>query len=72
MAVTYTQADLDALKEALVTGASEVQIGDRKIRYRSQVEILQAMKIVQTFLAAEPTTTASTSLIQSTYKKGES
>lgn len=72
MAVTYTQADLDALKEALVTGASEVQIGDRRLKYRTQAELLQAMKIVQSFLAAESVTEPSPSLIQATYKKGQS
>jgi hypothetical protein len=71
MAVTYTQADLDALKDALVTGASEVQIGDRKIRYRSQAELLQAMKIVEAQLTPV-STSVSTSLIQGTYRKGQS
>lgn len=47
MALTFTQADLDALKAAFVTGALEVQIGDRRVKYRSQNELLAAIKMVE-------------------------
>lgn len=47
MAITFTQADLDALKEAFVTGALEVQIGDRRVVYRSQKDLLAAMKMIE-------------------------
>jgi hypothetical protein len=47
VALTFTQADLDALKEAFVTGALEVQIGDRRVRYRSQSELLAALRMVE-------------------------
>jgi hypothetical protein len=50
MALTFTQADLDALKEAFVTGALEVQIGDRRVKYRSQSELLAAIDMVQNAL----------------------
>jgi hypothetical protein len=46
MAVTFTQADLDALKAAFVTGALEVQIGERRVKYRSQSELLAAINMV--------------------------
>lgn len=47
MALTFTQADLDALKAAFVTGALEVTIGDRRVRYRSQSELLAAIRMVE-------------------------
>ena len=50
MALVFTQSDLDALKAAYVTGALEVQIGDRRVKYRSQAELLSAMKSVQDYL----------------------
>jgi hypothetical protein len=46
MALTFTQSDLNALKAALVTGALEVQIGDKRVKYRSQSELLAAIKMV--------------------------
>lgn len=47
MALTFTQADLDALKAAFLTGALEVQIGDRRIKYRDQAALLAAISMVQ-------------------------
>jgi hypothetical protein len=47
MALVFTQTDLDALKAAFVTGALEVQIGDRRVKYRSQAELLAAIKMVE-------------------------
>ncbi len=46
MAVTFTQAELDALKEAFVSGTLEVHLGDRKVVYRSQKDLLAAIKMV--------------------------
>lgn len=46
MALTFTQADLDALKAAFVTGALTVEIGDRKVTYRSQRDLLAAINMV--------------------------
>jgi hypothetical protein len=70
MAITFTQTDLDNLKEALLTGAEEVVIGDRKIRYRSQSHLLQLIKMAQESIEGVATSTTSTSLIQATYNKG--
>lgn len=74
MAIVYTQAQLDALNEILLTGAGEVQIGDRKIRYRDQDQILALIKMVQENLAAQVPAAeyVETSRIQITYTKGES
>jgi len=69
MAIVYTQADLDNLKDALLTGATEVRIGDRIIVYRSQAEILQLIKLVQSQLSSS--TSSSASLVQAKYKKGQ-
>lgn len=71
MAIVYTTTDLDNLKVALLTGAQEVQIGERKIKYRSQAELLQMIKIVTAYIDGESTSTTS-NLIQATYTKGES
>jgi hypothetical protein len=72
LAITFTQSDLDALKEALLTGALEVQIGERRIRYRSQAEILQVIKAIQTYLDGEDTSEVKPNRIQATFSKGES
>lgn len=70
MAVTFTQTDLDNLKEALLTGAEEVVIGDRKIRYRSQTHLLQLIKMAQEYIDGAATSSTSTSLIQAKFSKG--
>lgn len=72
--ITYTQTDLDNLKEALLTGAEEVVIGDRKIRYRGQQHLLQLIKMVQDSIngAISSTTGTAPNLIQATFKKGQS
>lgn len=67
----YTSTDLANLKAALATGAEDVQIGDRKIRYRSVAEIKKLIKEIQEDLEGASTTT-SANLIQATYRKGES
>lgn len=70
MAVTFTQTDLDNLKEALLTGAEEVVIGDRKIRYRSQTHLLQLIKMAQEYIDGATMSSTSTSLIQAKFSKG--
>lgn len=50
MSLVFTQANLDDLKAALISGAMEVQIGDRRVKYRSQAELLAAIKMVQNYL----------------------
>jgi hypothetical protein len=69
MAITYTQDDLDALKEILLTGAGSVQIGDKKIEYRSQSQILALIKMVQENLE-DSSSDDPTGTIQATYSKG--
>lgn len=70
--MTFTTADLDALKAALLTGAKSVQIGDRKIEYRDQSEIIKTIKMIETYLAGESTSADSPKVIQTTYRKGYS
>jgi collagenase-like PrtC family protease len=71
--IVFTQTDLDNLKEALLTGADEVVIGDRKIRYRSQQHLLQLIKMAQDSIngAIDSNTGMTSSLIQATFKKGQ-
>ena len=70
MAITYTQADLDSLNEALLTGAEEVVIGERKIKYRSKADLLSLIKMIQEKLDDVANSSKSTSLVQATFKKG--
>lgn len=70
MAIVYTQADLDALKEALVTGASEVRVGDRTIRYRSQAELQHLIREITEQLDGVAASDSSANLIKPTYSKG--
>lgn len=71
MAIVYTQTDLDNLNAALLTGAEEVRIGDRVIRYRSQEKLLQLIKIVSAYLDSASKTTT-TSVVKATFSKGSS
>ena len=50
MALVFTQSDLDGLKAALVSGSLEVQIGDRRVKYRTQKELLEAISMVSNYL----------------------
>lgn len=70
MAITYTQADLDALKDILLTGAGSVAIGDRRVDYRSQEQIKQLIAEVSAALNGD-SLTESPKLIKSTYSRGE-
>lgn len=73
MPVTFTQDDLDALVSALKTGASKVQIGDRVVEYRSQKDLIAAIKMVQSYIDGVSTTAdGSPDIIRPTYSKGES
>lgn len=69
MSITFTQQDLDNLKAALVTGASQVRIGDRTVVYRSQKEILEAIKMIQEFLETD-SDDESPDLVQATFSRG--
>lgn len=70
-AITFTQTDLDNLKEALVTGAEEMVIGDKKIRFRSQKHLLELIKLAQESINGDATSTTSSSTIQGTFSKGK-
>jgi collagenase-like PrtC family protease len=72
MAIIYTQTDLDNLKEALLTGADEVRIGDRHLRYRNQGELIKLIQVVQAAVDGIKKLDTSPNLIQATFKKGDS
>lgn len=46
MSTVYTQAMLDALDEAIATGATSIQYADKKIEYRSMTEMLRARDFI--------------------------
>lgn len=69
MALTFTQADLDALKEAYLTGALRVRIGDREIVYRNQADLEKAMETVQAYLE-EVSDDDNPSTIRASFSKG--
>jgi hypothetical protein len=69
MALVFTQADLDNLKAALVSGTLRVQLGDRLVIYRSQAELINAIKLVDGQLSGI-NTTSTANVIQSTFAKG--
>lgn len=71
MAITYTQADLDSVKEALLTGATRVRIGDREIEYRSQKDLKALMAEISSYINGQPTSTTSPNNIGATFTKGE-
>lgn len=50
--MAYSQADLDALDKAIASGTLEVQYADRRVKYRSMDELLQARQHVASQMAA--------------------
>lgn len=67
--LVFTQDDLDALKEALLTGAEEVQIGDRRIRFRSKAELLDLIKLVQESLEDASDSQINTDVVVGGFRK---
>jgi hypothetical protein len=67
--MTFTTADLNNLKAALLSGATLVHIGDREVRYRSQKDILDAIKMIEDSLATQFTSDSSPNLVQASYKR---
>lgn len=59
MTTSITQADIDALEAALVSGQLQVRIGDRWITYRSVEEIERALAYARRRLDAATGTSAS-------------
>lgn len=48
--LSFTQADLDNLKAALISGASSVTIGDRTITFRTKQELIDLIALVKSSL----------------------
>lgn len=51
--MAYTQADLDAVREAIAKGERAVQFADRSVTYRSMDELLRAEERIVGALATE-------------------
>ena len=51
--MTYTQADLEALQQALATGERRVSFADKIVEYRSAAELQAAIRTVAAALARD-------------------
>lgn len=49
----FTQADLDALEQAIASGQMEVRIGDRKVVYRTLKEMLEIRTMMRSSLGID-------------------
>ena len=49
----FTQADLDALEQAIASGQLEVRIGDRKVVYRTLDEMLKIRTMMRSSLGLD-------------------
>ena len=49
--MAYTQADVDALKAAIATGARRVRYADKDVEYRSLEEMKETLRDMQTEVA---------------------
>jgi hypothetical protein len=49
--MAWSQADIDALKQAIATGATEVVLPDRTVRFRSLAEMRQTLGLVEAEVA---------------------
>lgn len=45
--MAYTQTMIDTLKEAIATGAREVWYADKKVIYRTLLEMMQTLTIME-------------------------
>jgi hypothetical protein len=52
--MSWQQSDLDAIDEAIATGAREVQYADKKVTYNSLSDLLRAKGLIETALAGRP------------------
>ena len=50
--MAWTQSDLDAIEAAIASGELDVQYSDKRVRYRSIAELLQAREVIRGVLAA--------------------
>ena len=67
--MTFSQNDLDNLKEALLSGADEVQIGDRRIKFKSKKELLELIELVENSIEGHLAKTENTKTIQASFSK---
>lgn len=51
--MAVTQADIDALDRAIATGATEVQRGDERVRYRSLPDMRSILEKMKAELAGQ-------------------
>lgn len=57
--MAHTQADLDAIKAAIASGEQSVEVGGRKVVYRSVDELRKARDDIAAELAGAATPTSS-------------
>lgn len=54
--MSYTQTQLDALREAAASGVTEVSYDGKTVKYRTIAELMQMITIVERALAPAPVT----------------
>jgi hypothetical protein len=57
--MAHTQADLDAIKAAIASGEQSVEVGGRKVVYRSVDDLRKARDDITAELASAATSTSS-------------
>lgn len=72
MSIAFTQENLDVLKQALLTGVTEVQIGDRVVKYRSQKDILSLIKMIEESLQGYSAASNVSNTVVASFNKGRS
>jgi hypothetical protein len=68
--ITFTQTDLDNAKAALASGALEVMIGDRRVKYRSQKELIELIEMITAQLDGTGSTSDNPTMIQPGFSRG--
>lgn len=53
--MAFSNSDLQAIDEAIATGALEVQYTDKRVRYRSLAEMMQARDFIKRELGLKDT-----------------
>ena len=72
MSLIFTQADLDALKEAWVTGATGVKIGDRWVQFDSREQLEARMREIMNYLEGNSSASDDNpTMIQAGYSRNE-
>jgi len=64
--MAWTQADIDALKESIKSGHTEVSFRDRTVKYRSVTEMIQLLRMLENEVDAK--TLKSTQILASSSK----